>query len=62
VAGAILAVLTLGVPAVASGASATSAATSPGQAASAITDIVENAMATEHLRSVIIEVTRATRS
>ena len=58
VAGAILAVLTLGVPAVASRASATSAATSPGQTASAITDIVENAMATEHLRSVIIKVTQ----
>jgi len=58
VAGAVLAVLTLGVPAVASGATATSAATPPGQTASAITDIVQNAMATEHLRSVIIKVTQ----
>ena len=58
VAGAVLAVLILGVPAVASGATATSAATPPGQTASAITDIVQNAMATEHLRSVIIKVTQ----
>ncbi len=58
VAGAVLAVLTLGVPAVASGATATSTPTPPGQTASAITDIVENAMATEHLRSVIIKVTQ----
>ncbi|MGR7026529.1 serine hydrolase domain-containing protein [Geodermatophilus sp. URMC 62] len=57
-AGVVLAVLTLGVPAVASGATATSAATPPEQAASAITDIVENAMATEHLRSVILKVTQ----
>jgi CubicO group peptidase (beta-lactamase class C family) len=58
VAAAVLAVLTLGVPAVASGATATSAATPPEQTASAITDIVENAMATEHLRSVVIKVTQ----
>ena len=58
VAGALLAVLTLGVPAVASGATPTPTATPPGQTASAITDIVENAMATEHLRSVIIKVTQ----
>jgi CubicO group peptidase (beta-lactamase class C family) len=57
VAGAVLAVLTLGVPAVASGATATSATTPPGRTASAITDIVQDAMATEHLRSVIIKVT-----
>jgi CubicO group peptidase (beta-lactamase class C family) len=58
VVGAVLALLTLGVPAAASGTTATSAATPPGQTASAITDIVEDAMATEHLRSVIIEVTQ----
>jgi CubicO group peptidase (beta-lactamase class C family) len=58
VAGALLAVLTLGVPAVASGATATSAGAPPEQTASAITEIVENAMATEHLRSVIIKVTQ----
>jgi CubicO group peptidase (beta-lactamase class C family) len=58
VAAAILAVLTLGVPAVASRATATPAATPAGQPASAITDIVKNAMATEHLRSVIIKVTK----
>src|SRR3954463_14805957 len=58
VTGALLAVSTLGVPAAASGATATSAATPPGQTASAITDIVQNAMATEHLRSVIIKVTQ----
>jgi CubicO group peptidase (beta-lactamase class C family) len=58
VAGALLAVFTLGVPAAASGATATSAATPPGQTASAITDIVQNAMATGHLRSVIIKVTQ----
>ena len=58
VAGAVLAVLTLGVPAVASGATATSATTPPGRTASAITDIVQDAMATEHLRSVIIKVTQ----
>src|SRR3954471_19694106 len=57
VAGALLAVSTLGVPAAASGATPTSAATPPGQTTSAITDIVQNAMATEHLRSVIIKVT-----
>jgi CubicO group peptidase (beta-lactamase class C family) len=51
-------VLTLGVPAVASGATPTSAAIPPGPTAAAITDIVENAMATEHLRSVIIKVTQ----
>jgi CubicO group peptidase (beta-lactamase class C family) len=58
VAGAVLAVLTLGVPTVASGATATSTPIPPGPTASAITDIVENAMATEHLRSVIIKVTQ----
>ena len=58
VVGAVLALLTLGVPAVASGATTTSAATPPEQTASAITDIVEDAMAAEHLRSVIIKVTR----
>ena len=57
-AAAILAVLTLGVPAVASRATATPAATPAGQPASAITDIVKNAMATEHLRSVIVKVTK----
>ncbi len=57
-AGAVLAVLTLGVPAVASGATPTSTATPPEQTASAITDIVETAMATEQLRSVIIKVTQ----
>jgi CubicO group peptidase (beta-lactamase class C family) len=57
-AGAVLAVLTLGVPTVASGATATSTPIPPGQTASAITDIVENAMATEHLRSVLIKVTQ----
>ena len=57
VAGVVVAVLTLGVPA-ASGAPTTSAATPPGQTASAISDIVENAMATEHLRSVVIKVTQ----
>jgi CubicO group peptidase (beta-lactamase class C family) len=58
VAGAVLAVLALGGPAVASGATATATSTGapPGQTASAITDIVENAMMTEHLRSVIIKV------
>src|SRR3954454_5215326 len=58
VTGALLAVSALGAPAAASGATATSAATPPGQTASAITDIVQNAMATEHLRSVIIKVTQ----
>src|SRR4051812_42089541 len=58
VAGAVLAGLSLGVPAVASGATATSAAAPPEQTASAITEIVENAMTTEHLRSVIIKVTQ----
>src|SRR4051812_45152737 len=58
VAGAVLAVLTLGVPVVASGATPTSAATPPEQTASAITDIVQNAMATEHLRSVLVKVTQ----
>jgi CubicO group peptidase (beta-lactamase class C family) len=43
---------------VASEATVTSAATPPGQTASAITDIVETAMTTEHLRSVIIKVTQ----
>src|SRR4051794_33167596 len=58
VVGAVLAMLALGVPAVASGATATSAATPPGQTASAIEDIVQNAMATEHLRSVLVKVTQ----
>jgi CubicO group peptidase (beta-lactamase class C family) len=58
VAGAVLAVLTLGSPALVSGAATASAATPPGQTASAIEDIVQNAMATEHLRSVIIKVTQ----
>src|SRR3954447_10659615 len=58
VAGAVLAMLTLGVPAVASRATTASVATPPGQTASAITDIVENANATAHLRSVIIKVTQ----
>src|SRR4051812_46723433 len=57
VAGAVLAVFTLGVPTVASGATATSATTPPGQTASAIADIVQNAMATGHLRAVIVKVT-----
>jgi CubicO group peptidase (beta-lactamase class C family) len=57
VAGAVLAVLTPGVPAAASGATVTAAAP-PGETASAIEDIVEDAMATEHLRSVLIKVTR----
>jgi CubicO group peptidase (beta-lactamase class C family) len=57
VAGAVLAVLTPGVPGVASGATVTAAAP-PGETAAAIADIVEDAMATEHLRSVIIKVTR----
>ena len=60
-AGALLAVLTLGVPAVASGTTPTSTATPQGQTASEITDIVENAMATEHLRSVVIKVTQGDR-
>jgi CubicO group peptidase (beta-lactamase class C family) len=58
VAAAVLAVLTLGVPAVASGATATAAAAPPEETASAITNLVEDAMATEHLRSVIIKVTQ----
>src|SRR4051794_23541490 len=58
VVGAVLAVFTLGVPTVGSGATATSAATPPGQTASAIADIVQNAMATGHLRSVIVKVTQ----
>jgi CubicO group peptidase (beta-lactamase class C family) len=58
VAGAVLAVFTLGVPTVASGATATAAATPPGQTASAIADIVQNAMATGHLRAVIVKVTQ----
>src|SRR3954447_7328217 len=58
VVGAVLAVFTLGVPTVASGATATSAATPPGQTASAIADIVQNAMATGHLRSVLVKVTQ----
>jgi CubicO group peptidase (beta-lactamase class C family) len=58
VAGAVLAVFTLGVPTVASGATATSAATPPRQTASAIADIVQNAMATGHLRAVIVKVTQ----
>jgi CubicO group peptidase (beta-lactamase class C family) len=57
VAGGLLAVFTLGVPAVGSGAAGTSTATPPEQTASAITDIVNDAMATGHLRSVIIKVT-----
>jgi CubicO group peptidase (beta-lactamase class C family) len=57
VAGAALTVLTLAVPAVATGATG-SAAPPPGETASAITDIVEDAMATEHFRSVIIKVTQ----
>jgi CubicO group peptidase (beta-lactamase class C family) len=57
VAGTILAVLTLGLPAVASGATASPTAPA-GQTESAITDIVTNAMATEHLRSVIVKVTQ----
>src|SRR3954471_21819194 len=57
-AGGPLGVVSLGVPAAASGATPTSAATPPGQTTSAITDIVQNAMATEHLRSVIIKVTQ----
>ncbi|MBV9832132.1 MAG: serine hydrolase, partial [Marmoricola sp.] len=59
-AAAILAVLAL-VSACASGATATSAPPPPpsqGQAASAITDIVNHAMATGHLRSVIVKVTQ----
>src|SRR3954465_9636959 len=58
VAGAVLAVFTLGVPTVASGATATSAATPSGQTASVIADVVQNAMATGHLRSVLIKVTQ----
>jgi CubicO group peptidase (beta-lactamase class C family) len=61
VAGAILAVLTLGFPAPASAATPTSAAAPSGQTASAITDIVQKAMASEHLRSVIIKVTQGSR-
>ena len=61
VAGAILAVPTLGLPAVASGATATSAATPQGRTASAIADIVKKAMATGHLRAVIVKVTRGDR-
>src|SRR3954464_10291050 len=58
VAGAVLAVFTLGMPTVASGATATSAATPPRQTASAIADIVQNAMETGHLRAVIVKVTQ----
>jgi CubicO group peptidase (beta-lactamase class C family) len=58
VAGAVLAVFTLGVPTVASGATTTSAAAAQGQTASAIADLVQNAMATGHLRSVIVKVTQ----
>src|SRR3954466_13474988 len=39
-------------------ATATAAATPPGQTAPAIADVVRNAMATEHLRAVIVKVTR----
>ena len=58
VAGAILAVLTLGVTVVPSGATTTSADTPEGQPASAIADIVQSAMADGHLRAVIVEVTQ----
>jgi CubicO group peptidase (beta-lactamase class C family) len=58
VAGAVLAVFTLGVPTVASGATTTFAAAPQGQTASAIADVVKNAMAAGHLRSVIVKVTR----
>jgi CubicO group peptidase (beta-lactamase class C family) len=58
VAGAVLAVLTLGVTAVPSGATTTPADTPPEQTASAIADTVRSAMADGHLRAVIIEVTR----
>src|SRR5688500_93048 len=57
VAGSVLAGPTPGVPGVASGASLTAAAPL-GETASAIADIVEDAMATELLRSVIIKVTQ----
>ena len=57
VAGAVLAVLAPGVPGVASGATVTAAAPSE-ETASVIADIVEDAMATEHLRSVIMKVTQ----
>jgi CubicO group peptidase (beta-lactamase class C family) len=61
VAGAGLAVLTLGLPALPAGAATASTAPPPSQAASDITDIVQNAMTTEHLRSVIIKVTEKGR-
>jgi CubicO group peptidase (beta-lactamase class C family) len=61
VACAVLAMCTLGVPAVASGATATSAAAPQGQPAGAIADVVTQAMATGHLRSVIVKVTQGDR-
>ncbi len=57
-AGAVLAVLTLGVTAVPSGATTTPADTPPEQTASAIADTVRSAMADGHLRAVIVEVTQ----
>jgi len=56
-AGAVLAVLALGVPA-ASAVTDTSTPAPTGETASAIAHIVEEAMASEHLRSVIIKVTQ----
>jgi CubicO group peptidase (beta-lactamase class C family) len=57
VAAAVLAVLTLGVTAAPAGATTTSAGTPEGTP-SAIADIVRSAMAEDHLRAVIVEVTR----
>jgi CubicO group peptidase (beta-lactamase class C family) len=60
VTGALLTVFTLGVPAVAFGATAT-AAPPDGPPAPAIADVVESAMATDHLRAVIVKVTHGDR-
>src|SRR3954468_18178900 len=58
--GSILAAVSLGSSAVASAAPATPA-TSPDASASAIADVVRNAMDTDHLRAVIVKVTQGDR-
>jgi CubicO group peptidase (beta-lactamase class C family) len=58
--GSILAAVSLGSSAVASAAPATPA-TSPDASASAIADVVRNAMDTGHLRAVIVKVTQGDR-
>src|SRR5437868_4680498 len=60
-AGAMLAVVTFGWPAAAPDAIRTAAATPQDSATSAIADVVQSAMATGHLRAVVVKVTEGDR-